>query len=502
MEKPALEPLPSPYQSAAPPKARGHLPIVLALGSLTGFYLFTSLYIATRRSFWFDEIYTILIARLGSYASIWQALANGSDVLPATYYMIVRPFDQVFGPGEIAPRMPSALAMIIGMLIVFDCARRLTDAVHGLIAFSLLTCSFLPYYGFEARPYSLYFMLVAASLWLWVHGRETLTFAILFGLTFLLAFAVHYYAPLCLAPYGVAMILEPAEWRTRFAKIAAGIGGVSCGALIFLRAILGARQFSAEFWSGPSLAKLSTVYLDFFPRGMFLLAGIMVWIALTSAGKQTRMLAPMSAAERTSWLFLLVPVAGYALAKLGTNAFYNRYLIGVLPGIVIAFTCLLWRHFRNSPRVSIGILVLLAAFGVYVQLHTLMDPEGIQPPSAPREPAKIAQMLRLEATLDRDAKAYIVFPADDMLGFETRYYSKYPERYIFLLDRQPRHITQVLLNVNRFSPIRFWRFDDLKAHALETVLIDPSEESVNAIQHAGFNLDSYAVGPLKVVYLR
>ena len=81
--------------------------------------------------------------------------------------MLVRVFGDLFGNSEMVARLPSALAMAAGLLLTFDCARRLTDGLHGLIALSVLPCSFLPYYGFEARSYALYFMFSAFALWVW-----------------------------------------------------------------------------------------------------------------------------------------------------------------------------------------------------------------------------------------------------------------------------------------------------------------------------------------------
>ena len=37
-------------------------------------------------SFWYDEIFTMLIARLPDTATLWRALANAADVLPPTSF--------------------------------------------------------------------------------------------------------------------------------------------------------------------------------------------------------------------------------------------------------------------------------------------------------------------------------------------------------------------------------------------------------------------------------
>ena len=137
--------------------------VVAAL--LAVFYFVTSIYIAAHRVFWFDELFTLHIARLAQpdgnleRAEQWRRRA-ASHVLH-----VGAGFRFAFWTRRCRGRLPSALAIVIGLLLIFDCARRLTDGLHGLIALSVATCSFLPYYGFEARSYAIYFMLAALSFW-------------------------------------------------------------------------------------------------------------------------------------------------------------------------------------------------------------------------------------------------------------------------------------------------------------------------------------------------
>jgi hypothetical protein len=81
--------------------------------------------------------------------------------------------------------------MVIGLLLTFDCARRFTDGLHGLIALASLTCSFLPYYGYEARSYAIYFMLASLWLWLWACGPNDKWSAMTFGVVLFLAVTIH-----------------------------------------------------------------------------------------------------------------------------------------------------------------------------------------------------------------------------------------------------------------------------------------------------------------------
>ncbi len=343
------------------------------------FYLVTSLHIASHRLFWFDEFFTVRIAQLPTWTMIWTALSHAADSLPPFYYMLVRVFQSLFGKSEVATRLPSALAMVAGLLLTFDCARRLTDGLHGLIALSVLTCSFLPYYGYEARSYALYFMFAALALWLWTKTASDLRSAIFFGVALFLGVTMHYYAVMCLAPYALWELLRWKPWQRPSSKLIAGVVGVVVPAALLSPLILSfSRKFSSGFWNRPSFAELRAIFPQLFPDALLLLVLIMVWIVLSSATDEDTALQPMSAGEAVGWLFLCIPLAGFVLAELGTNAFFSRYFICVLPGVAVAFACLLWRHFARDYRVSLGIFLLLAGWGGAKQMAVARNPQSVE----------------------------------------------------------------------------------------------------------------------------
>jgi uncharacterized membrane protein len=155
---------------------------------LPSFFLVTSLYIASKRMFWFDEIATVEIARLPDISAIWNALVSGWDLPPVSYYLTVRISESLFGRGEMAARLPCALGMAVGMYLTFLCTKRFSDRLHGLIAQAILGCSYLLYYSYETRPYGLFFMFSTILFCVWSSFDETSNWgAIWFGLVFLVA---------------------------------------------------------------------------------------------------------------------------------------------------------------------------------------------------------------------------------------------------------------------------------------------------------------------------
>ncbi|MGC2108197.1 MAG: glycosyltransferase family 39 protein [Candidatus Korobacteraceae bacterium] len=460
------------------------------------FYLATSIYISSHRLFWYDEIVTHNIATLHDYRTIWSAVTHGVDGGSPVYDVVARLAYQLFGTRDIAARLPSVFAMVAGMLIVFDCARRLTNALHGLIAFAVLTCSFLPYYGHEARAYAIFFMLAAMALWVWVNTREeSKPAAALFGAVLFLAVAMHYYAILCLVPYGVWEIYRWRPWQRPSAKFIAGVVGAVAGLVLLLPAIFSFMHLAVAYnpWSPTSFDRMRELLAVFFPDGLWLLALIAIWIALAKPKDKTIALEPMAGGEIVGWLFLCIPLAGFIAAELKTNSFSGRYFIGTLPGVAVAFSCVIWRHFRQAQRVSIGVLAILLTYGVAKQAAETRHPDhGFYSP--------VRQMLSVEDSSRKDGKQFFAL-CNQSRYWEAYHSSKHPEQYTFLasMDSGDLRLTD---NFSRYVPVQVWTMDDLKNHARETALILPHQRLLNYLKQAGFQVEVRSSSPVLVVYLK
>lgn len=473
-----------------------------AAGILAIFYFCTSLYIASHRLYWFDELFVIRIAKLPSLTAMWQCLAQASDTMPPGYHFLMRVVGHTFGYGELAMRLPSATGMVIGLLLTFDCTRRITDNLHGLLALSLLTCSLLPYYGYEARPYALYFMLSALALWLWICTSRTSTrYALLFGAVLFLAVTIHYYAALSVLPYVLWDLLQRNSDRQISQKTLAGVSGVAiAGALVAPLALAYSRQFGAQFWASPSLFRLRQAFLEFFPAGMFLLALMTIWIVLCHSRNGGTIVTTRHSAESLGWLFFSIPIFGFVLAELKTNAFLIRYFVGALPGIALAFACLVSRHFPKNCHVSAGVVALLMVFGTAEQWATVLHPERVDPFG---QQTITRQYLELESSIFSDGKQVILFD-NPMLFLEAAHYSHRPERCGLLLginDSDERPTVRIQANLAQFSPLHIWKLDDLRLQAGQTALVEPRPELLDALVHAGLNISVRISSPLEVVYL-
>jgi len=466
--------------------------------------LLSSLWIAYHRTGWYDEILVLTIARLPGSGAILHAISASASSLPPLYFLIVRLFDQILGPNDGAARIPSALAIAAGMMVTFGCARRFTDNVNALAGMAMLTCSFLPYYGYEARPYALCFLLSAIALWLWSHPRSEETWiAALFGLTFFLAFCLHYYTALNLLPFAVFEISMWRRLQRPSSRLMAGGVGVLAGAVVCAPFMSAAHRFSHGFWSPPSLTLIRGVFTEVFPDVALAAAIVLVGLALVPK-RPGAAVPPMFQIERLGWLFLLLPIAGFAIAIAVTNAFVSRYFIGMLPPIAVAFSCALWRRFRGQPSLSAAIALTMLAIGAGQQVRVTLRPDAVKPPAKPTSPEILAAMLSMESALLADGKTALVLPAGDTLALEAPYYSTRPGSYVLLLNGSGDLLSRAHQDLARFKPMTLWTVDTLRARAPSAALINPTDGVLAGLAKAGFQLqfiDSRSPS-LKIFYMK
>lgn len=484
---------------------------IIAAGLLSLFFLSTTLYIANKRLLWYDEIVTALLSRQSWPVEILRLLKTGIDQQPLPYYLLVKLFGKPLGYSAFALRLPSALAVFTGLLVVFDCTRRLTDGLHGLLALSFLSCTVLPYYGFEARPYAIVFMCSACSLWLWVHTpRDSRRGAFFFGVAVLALLISHYYAAFCLIPYALSVLFEIRQ-KAVPPKIIAAAVAAAAGLALMLPVAGTLRGLSSGFWAPASLSALVDVFLDFFSRFVLVLPLIALWIAIASRPQPAVVpVLSMQAPERLAWFFLTIPFAGFLVAELlRNNAFYHRYFIGFLPGVAVAFSISLWRYFRHCPMVSAGLLCLLAGLGILLSAAYAVRPERAGPsPLVSDVYVTMQRVLQAEDLLDREGKHFVVVPLGSHLALEALYNSSHPERYRILEDpnlppsslQQAHHDKEIATDFH--LPMQIWHLNDVKDHASDTVLINVPDEVLASARRLGITVEDRFLGSgLRVTYL-
>jgi len=270
------------------------------------------------------------------------------------------------------------------------------------------------------------------------------------------------------------------------------------------------RGLRASFWAPATLAALLQLFWDSFWCFLLILPLIAVWIAIASEPRGTAVtVLPMQSSERLAWLFMAIPFAGFLAAELlKTNAFYHRYFIGFLPGVAIAFSCLMWRYFRHRFVVSAGVLCLLAGPGILLSANYIRTPARGPSQLVSGVLLTMQRMLQIEDILYGEGKHFVVLPVGTHLELETLYNSPHPERYRMMEDPASSAATRMQARLNRelgtyfHLPLRVWNLSDLKDHASEVALIDFSDEALASVRQLGLAVqDRIPYEGLRVTYL-
>jgi 4-amino-4-deoxy-L-arabinose transferase-like glycosyltransferase len=163
------------------------------------------LYALSAESFWFDEAYSVWVAR---HSVGWHIALSTQRIFPPLYYLCLH-FWLALGDSEFAVRSLSVLVGLLSVAAIYLLARQLSDERVGLFSALLLAISPLHiWYSQEARMYilvvalslcSAYFMLLSLR-----QGRIWHWFA--YVLSTALLMNAHYFA-VFLVPFQNAFVL-------------------------------------------------------------------------------------------------------------------------------------------------------------------------------------------------------------------------------------------------------------------------------------------------------
>ena len=160
------------------------------------------------QSLWLDEAWSVRVAN----HSLGEILRYRSNI-PPLHQVVVRLFIAILGTSEFSVRLPSVLAGVLSVVLVYAITTRLFNKSAGLVAGLILAIS--PYhvwYSQDARPYALLIVLSLASVWFFLNLRDRPNFIGFTGyvVTTTLAMYTHVYALFLLLFQNLYMLYS---WR-------------------------------------------------------------------------------------------------------------------------------------------------------------------------------------------------------------------------------------------------------------------------------------------------
>jgi hypothetical protein len=327
---------------------------------------------ASNRTFWFDEIFTVSIARLGSMADIVRALASAADTSPPGFYLVERAAASLTTNELIGFRLASTLAVPLTCLCLFVFVRRDTNAVAASIAavLPLLTVLYSTY-SIEARPYALMACAISFAAVAWQRASKPY-WSLILALTLVAAVSLHYYAVLALVPLAAAEVAfsvtnRSIRRRVWLALIAGGLTLVAYWPILRqLRTV-----YAEHYWAKASIFRAIASYdeyMSLIPVGAMLgfvavLSGALFVYIVRAVVPRPNDGLPKDVPPANCVLalgLLLLPWIALVAAKTGGGGIAARYTIGAVLGLGLSSGYVAYWLGRRAS--ALFLMCLLMAF--------------------------------------------------------------------------------------------------------------------------------------------
>jgi len=367
-------------------------PVVALVGIAV--YFIVIIY-AAHQSVWFDEGYSILLAK-----SNWSDLfaLTAVDAHPPLYYALLKIWGSAFGFSEFALRSLSALLLSGAVVTGLAMLRRFFSRKVALLALPfILFAPFLIRYGYEVRMYSLAMLIGVAATYVMVLAYEKKTWWpwLVYGaLVALGMYTLYMTLVIWLAHVVWLFVVSRKEKKRQPFKTWKWLYAYAFGVLLFLPYIytfIHQTLYSALPGVGSSItltkfADMVSVLFTFTSEWslggwltLLILAGIIL-VSIVGAKVYRDIQQPQKRYYLLLVALTLVPIAFYVLTSLPprTPIFINRYLahvaifIYMLVGVTLALGVVYrskWKkHVRKLAPIAYLVTLLLVGIGM-VQLY-------------------------------------------------------------------------------------------------------------------------------------
>ena len=383
-----------------------------------------------RTRFWFDELFTLHLAKLASAREIIAF----NDASPPLYPIIVHWLLPIVGSEALAVRLPATLGYCAMLLCLWAFCRGRLPAVFAF-AVPLLSFERGLFFATDGRPYGLVLGCAAGALLCWqmaAEGQRRVVTIPLLAVCLALMVALHYYAIFFLVPLVLA---EAMRWRTA-RRLDFGIPAAMVPALLVLGvhyALFVANQdYGANFWAQPSLAAIASFYERFLLPPLVLAALAFLIVALLAGFSARRENAQKTHLALHEWtaiagLVLLPPVV-IVVSMFTTNAFFERYLLWTVIGFSVLGAAALSMAVRGRPAVGVALIAIALAAMARLEIGPLFGPSILPTAEGMRQELNMLATDGSEPIVVANAHAFM----------ELSYYLGSPlrERLVFPLSRE------------------------------------------------------------------
>jgi Dolichyl-phosphate-mannose-protein mannosyltransferase len=190
---------------------------MLLLTLLTAVYTAGTVASAAHRQFWFDEFFTVDLARLPDLQSHIQALHAGADLTPALFHIATRVASHLAGTGRVGMRLPAIFGFWVMCLCLYLFVRRRFGVTCGIGAMLIPLFTGVEHYATEARGQGLMLGFCGLAVLCWQNAGERTRWRALhtLGVSVFLVASIysHLHAVFLLIPLAVGEAVREMENR-------------------------------------------------------------------------------------------------------------------------------------------------------------------------------------------------------------------------------------------------------------------------------------------------
>lgn len=299
------------------------------------------------------------------------------DPHPPLAYTIFHIWGGLVGTSEVAIRLLPALANTIGIAAMYALGRQISNRWVGVLAALLWAVHpFEIYHAQDARNYGIWPALSVTSLWLALKAlkRNRPADWVLYAVAATLSMMIYYLELFVLAAINLYVFITC--WRNRYVlkrwiSVQVVLGVLFAIWVAFFSTVL-ARQ---EMYGGTAdKTHIEAVFTLFFPSWAFgqslilppeqmFVLGIVLCLLVIG------LLAYVTSKDRKQGLLLVllivVPVTALSIVALRLSVYRPRYIMGVVPAILLALSLTSVYLYRRGILAKAGVIVLLAGwFGI------------------------------------------------------------------------------------------------------------------------------------------
>jgi putative inner membrane protein len=339
------------------------------------------LWIGLRQSVWFDEAYSIMVAK----QSVGEAIRlTALDTHPPLYYLLLKAWACFFGWGELALRSLSVIFYGASITVAGGFIKKYFNARTAVyVLLTLLLTPLLMRYGFEIRMYAMASLIgvVATAMLVRAHSSKRWTDWLIYGALVALGMYTLYYLALLWLAHLVWLVAMDAGRLRKFSwKECRWIGAYAFSLLLFLPWL---SSFLKQVGNGAlapigqpmnleqlvGVISFNTIYQPLWQLGVIasvLVVGV-IFLATRAINKSLHIKKINRGILLLLVCYIVVPIAVLMLISLVKSMYVERYLAHVAIGLAMlagaSLTLSTERENREVWRIA-SPLVLLVVLAV------------------------------------------------------------------------------------------------------------------------------------------